>query len=455
MNITVYGAGYVGLVSAVCLAELGHYVCCVDIDQNRIDSLNQGQVPIYEDGLIELLKSNLEADRIHFTTDLKTAVLFGKVQIIAVGTPSAADGSVDMAHVYSVARHIGSFIKESRVVVTKSTVPVGSADKINNIIKNELKKRHLAIKFDVVSNPEFLKEGAAISDFMNPDRIIIGSQSTNAIEIMRELYAPLIKKGKPFLIMSERSAEFTKYVANAFLATKISFMNEMSRVTEKIDVDIENVKKAIGFDKRISEKFLNPGCGFGGSCFPKDISALRNFAKSLGTETYIIKAVLETNAMQKRLLFDKINTYFDGKLQNKVIALWGLSFKPNTDDVRCAPSRTLIELLCQAGAIVRAYDPLAMKNIAALYDQCKQLQLCENMEATLENADALAIVTEWDQFKNPDFELLKKAVKNPVIFDGRNLYDLKEIEEKGFQYYSVGRTQSAKKSSDSFCSVSA
>lgn len=439
MNITVYGAGYVGLVSAVCLAELGHHVYCLDIDQSRVDSLKRAQVPIYEAGLTALLQKNLAAGRIHFTTDPKIAVVFGQVQIIAVGTPAGADGSVDMSHVDSVATTIGSLITKYSVIVTKSTVPVGTAQRLHGIVSTQLKKRDTSVEFDVVSNPEFLKEGDAVSDFMNPDRIIIGAHSPQAIAIMRELYAPLTEKGKPLVVMSERSAEFTKYVANTFLATKISFMNEMSRLAERIDVDIEDIKNAIGLDKRIGEKFLNPGCGFGGSCFPKDVSALQNFAKALDCEAHITDAVLKTNAIQKRIIFDKIYDYFDGKLENKVVALWGLAFKPNTDDVRCAPSRTLIELLWQEGAIVQAYDPLAMKKIDAIYGQSSRLQLCETAEAALQHADVLAIVTEWEQFKNPDFKRMKQALKKPAIFDGRNIYDPKMMKEKGFEYFSIGR----------------
>lgn len=440
MNVSVYGAGYVGLVSAVCLAELGHHVYCLDIDRDRVDLLNCGQVPIYERGLAALLQKNLANNRIHFTTNPKSVIDFGHVHIIAVGTPAANDGCVDMNHVDSVATTIGSLMTQYSVVVIKSTVPVGTAKQIHEMIAQELKKRDVSIEFDIISNPEFLKEGEAVADFMNPDRIIIGTECQRAIDMMRELYAPLIAKEKPMVVMSQRSAEFTKYVANAFLATKISFMNEMSRLAEKINVDIEAVKTAIGLDKRIGDKFLNPGCGFGGSCFPKDVSALQRFAKALGCEVPIIEAVLRTNRLQKRLLFDKIYCYFQGELSNKVVALWGLAFKPNTDDVRCAPSCTLIELLCQEGAIVQAYDPLAMKNIEAVYGQSPHLRLCESAELALCGADVLAIVTEWEHFKSPDFEKIKQLLKYPVIFDGRNLYDPNEMKRKGFAYFAMGRS---------------
>ena len=439
MNVTVYGAGYVGLVSAVCLAELGHHVYCLDIDQNRVDLLNCAQVPIYEAGLAALLQKNMHKERIHFTTDAQAAVDFGAVQIIAVGTPATDDGAVDMRHVYSVATTIGSMMTRYSVIVTKSTVPVGTAQRLQEIISTALAKRKTALEFDVVSNPEFLKEGAAVADFMNPDRIIVGAKSQRALAIIRELYEPLLAKKAPLVVMSERSAEFTKYAANAFLATKISFMNEMSRLAERIDVDIEDIKKAVGLDKRIGEKFLNPGCGFGGSCFPKDVSALESFARALDCEAHITAAVLKTNALQKRLLFDKIRHYFAGDLKNKVVALWGLAFKPNTDDVRCAPSRTLIELLWREGARVQAYDPLAMHNIEALYGSSPQLQLCESAAAALHNADVLAIVTEWEHFKNPDFSKIKHALKNPVIFDGRNLYVPSDMKRKGFVYFPIGR----------------
>lgn len=439
MNVTVYGAGYVGLVSAVCLAELGHHVYCLDIDQGRVDLLNRAQTPICETGLAALLGKNLHSGHIHFTTDAQVAVGFGKVQIIAVGTPAADDGSVDMSHVYSVATNIGSMMTHYSTIVTKSTVPVGTAQRLQEIISKELKKREASLEFDIVSNPEFLKEGDAVADFMNPDRIIIGTKMQRAVAIIRELYEPLIAKKSPLVVMSERSAEFTKYAANAFLATKISFMNEMSRLAERIDADIEDIKKAVGLDKRIGEKFLNPGCGFGGSCFPKDVSALESFARALDCEVHITAAVLKTNALQKRLLFDKIQHYFAGELQNKVVALWGLAFKPNTDDVRCAPSRTLIELLWREGAIVQAYDPLAMKNIEVIYGSSPHLQLCESAEAALHNADVLAIVTEWEHFKNPDFRKIKQALKSPVIFDGRNLYAPNEMKRKGFAYFPIGR----------------
>ena len=369
MNVTVYGAGYVGLVSAVCFAELGHNVACFDIDKKKIDLLSQGNVPIYEPGLAELLQKNLAVARLHFTTDAVIAVSFGEIHIIAVGTPSREDGSVDMEHVFSVARMIGDLMEQHCTIVTKSTVPVGTTEKVRQCIMQQLHRRELSIEFTVVSNPEFLKEGEAVSDFMNPDRIIIGATQPQVIENMRRLYSSLINQNKPFVVMDERSAEFTKYVANAFLATKISFMNEMSQLADRMDVNIEKIKYAIGLDKRIGMKFLNPGCGFGGSCFPKDIQAMKNFAAQLNYPAEMINAVFTINEAQKRVIFEKIYHYFHGDLKNKIIALWGLAFKPNTDDVRSAPSLTAMELLWKHHATIQAYDPLAMKNIQSIYGE--------------------------------------------------------------------------------------
>jgi len=439
MKISIYGAGYVGIVSAVCFAELGHDVCCIDLDQNKITELNQGELPIYEEGLPELLKKNLLGNRIHFTTDPEVGVAFSKLQIIAVGTPSNADGSVNMEYVLKVAKTIGSLMNHYSVIVTKSTVPVGTADRLTSVVSRELKERSEHVDFDVVSNPEFLREGAAVADFMSPDRIIIGTEQKRAIELMRILYGPLTVQGKPFLVMDSHSAEFSKYAANAFLATKISFMNEMSQFAELLGADIELVKKVLGSDKRISDKFLNPGCGFGGSCFPKDTHALKACADDIKHPAYIINAVLATNEAQKRRLFDKIEAFFDNNLNNRVVALWGLAFKPGTDDVRSSPSRTLMELLWQAGAVVQAYDPLAMKNMADIYRESKQLTLCQNAQAALQGADVLAIVTEWDEFRYVDFQHIKQELTYPAIFDGRNIYDPSAIKRLGFDYFPIGR----------------
>lgn len=439
MQVTVYGAGYVGLVSAVCLAEIGHKVCSFDIDQKKVNMLNQGQLPIYEIGLIELLKKNLSCGNIHFTSDPDVAVEFAMVQIIAVGTPPQKDGTVNLRYVFEAAKTIAQRMTKYCVIVTKSTVPVGTLNQVHNIIRTKLKKCEKLISFDVVSNPEFLKEGTAVSDFMDPDRIIVGVQTKRALKIVRELYAPLLAEDKTLVIMDENSAEFTKYAANAFLATKISFINEMSHLAEKMGADIEQIKRGLGFDKRINIQFLNPGCGFGGSCFPKDVAALQSFARHLDCPAYITSAVLKTNEIQKKILFEKIYHFFNGDLKDKTVALWGLSFKPNTDDVREAPSRRFMELLWSAGAKVQAYDPLAMENIAAIYEQSDQLMLCKNSLLALRNADVLAIVTEWEEFRYPDFKAIKQLLKHPVVFDGRNLYDPKEMNRIGLQYFSIGR----------------
>lgn len=438
MNVSIYGVGYVGLVTGVCLAQMGHNVCCLDIDTKKIQMLKAGEVPIYEDHLEDLLHKMLAAGRIHFTTDMEVAVNHGVVQMIAVGTPPKSDGSADLSHVMAVANNLAQHLSEYRIIVNKSTVPVGTADLVQNTIAQSLQSQKKSIAFDVVSNPEFLKEGRAINDFLKPDRIVVGSENTKATAIMRELYAPLIDHGRPFVVMSTHSSELTKYASNAFLATKISFMNEMSQLAERLDADINEVKKGMGYDKRIGPAFLNPGCGYGGSCFPKDVSALEFLAEDLGYSARILKAVQETNKQQKEVLFHKIASYFDQDLKGKTIALWGLAFKPGTDDLRDAPSLTLMEMLWEAGANVRAYDPMAMQNAKKTYGDHPQLTLCDSAEASLQGSHVLAIVTEWPEFFEPDFTKIKNTLHQPVIFDGRNIYDPKLVAKHGIQYCGIG-----------------
>ncbi len=439
MNITVYGAGYVGLVSALGLAELGHRVLCCDVDTQKIAFLKQGKLPICEQNLDNLLHENLFASRIEFSTDSKEAASFGLVQMITVGTPSNEDGSVDLRAVDQVVKTLAAHLSTYSVIAVKSTVPTGTVDHIKQLMATVLVERQCDIEYDVVSNHEFLKEGTAIVDFMQPNRIVVGTTSPRAADVMRELYAYFIEKNVPFLVMDERSAELTKYAANAFLATKISFMNEMSQLSEALGADIENVKKALGLDPRIGSEFINPGCGFGGSCFPKDMDALVNQMESQRLPGFIARAVLSVNEIQKKWLFEKLKDYFNDDLKGKVIALWGLAFKPNTDDVRAAPSRILLELLEQAGACVQAYDPLAMDNIRNIYGDLDYLRLGFSAETVLENADALVIVTEWKVFGEFDLSIVRKKLANPVIFDGRNMFDPRLMQEMGLEYFSIGR----------------
>lgn len=442
MNITVFGTGYVGLVTGVCLAELGNHVVCVDINQEKINLLKQGTSPIYEPGLDDLLQRNIQAGRIEFTTDAQSALQHGTMHFIAVGTPPGDNGSADLSAVYAVAHTIGQHIQEYCLVLNKSTVPVGTADTVRDIIKQELAKRQLQIDFDIASNPEFLREGAAISDFMNPDRIIVGADTEKATEIMRRLYTPLIDAGRRFIVMDTRSSELTKYASNAFLATKISFINEMSHLAERLGADIEQVRIGMSMDPRIGEHFLFPGCGYGGSCFPKDVQALVKTASDCGYETKILQAVEEVNAKQKQLLYQKINRYFSDDLQNKVVALWGLSFKPNTDDMRDASSLILLESLWQQGAVVQVYDPIAMEKTKQLYPESSdKLRFCDSRYDALKNADVLAIATEWDEFRQPDFKFIKEQLKHPVIFDGRNIYNPSEVAKHELSYYAIGRGQ--------------
>jgi UDPglucose 6-dehydrogenase len=440
MNLTVFGIGYVGLVQAAVLAEVGHNVLCVDIDADKVERLNQGLIPIYEPGLESLVRENHAAGRITFTTDVAAAVKHGQILMSAVGTPPSEDGSADLKYVLAVAEAIGREMEAPKIVVSKSTVPVGTCDKIRLKIAETLKARgREELDFDVVSNPEFLKEGSAVVDCMKPDRIIIGTSSDNTEKVMRELYAPFSRNHDKMIVMDVRSAEFTKYAANCILATKISFMNEMSGLAERLGADIEEVRKGIGSDPRIGYDFIYPGIGYGGSCFPKDVRAMIQTAEGISFDAKMLKAVDERNNAQKSILFEKAHRYFKGNLKGKVFALWGLAFKPNTDDMREAPSRTLMEALWQAGASVQAFDPEAMQECQSIYGQRDDLLLCGTKEAALRGADALLIVTEWKSFRAPSFDLMRDALTTPVIFDGRNLYDPKVIARHGLEYHSIGR----------------
>jgi UDPglucose 6-dehydrogenase len=409
------------------------------VDEHKIAKLQSGHCPIHEPGLPELIEKNLKIGRLQFTSNLDQAVAHGFYQFIAVGTPQDEDGSADLRHVLAVAKTIGEKINEYRVVIIKSTVPVGTADKVRNTIENALSQRKMSVEFDVVSNPEFLREGAAIDDFMNSDRIIIGVANQTANNHMRLLYAPFNRNQDRLISMNIRSAELTKYAANSILATKISFMNELSQLAELLDADIERVRIGIGSDPRIGYHFINPGCGYGGSCFPKDLSALESMANQLSYEPQLIKAAQQVNHAQKRVLFNKILRHFNHDLTNKVIALWGLAFKPNTDDMREAPSRVLMEALWQAGACIQAYDPAAISEAERIYGHRKDLKFCTSAEQALQGADVLAIVTEWSDFLSPDFAMIKQSLKQPTIFDGRNLYDPEFMSQLGFSYYAIGR----------------
>ena len=442
MKVTIFGTGYVGLVTGTCLAEMGNHVLCVDVDADKIARLERGDIPIFEPGLEPLVQRNHEAGRLAFSTDAKAAVAHGDTIFIAVGTPPDEDGSADLKYVLAVARSIGENLTGYVVVVDKSTVPVGTADRVRAEIDAALKKRGVEIAFDVVSNPEFLKEGNAVDDCMKPDRIVIGSSSSRAIDLLKSLYAPFNRNHDRIVVMDERSAELTKYAANAMLATKISFMNEIANIAEHVGADVEMVRHGIGSDPRIGYSFIYPGTGYGGSCFPKDVQALERTAHSNGYQARLLGAVEAVNRDQKRKLFDLITRHFAGELRGKVIALWGLAFKPNTDDMREAPSRVLMEALWKSGAKVRAFDPEARGETRRIYGQRDDLVLCEDPESTLAGADALAVVTEWKVFRSPDFARIKANLKNPVIFDGRNLYDPAMVESAGLAYYGIGRGRS-------------
>lgn len=439
MKITIYGSGYVGLVTGACLADVGNHVLCVDVDEAKVAALKKGEVPIFEHGLKEMIHNAANDGRIDFTTDQAKAVEYAELQIIAVGTPPDEDGSADLQYVLSVAKTIGSHMTDRKVIVNKSTVPVGTGDKVREVVQARLNKRGLEIPFDVVSNPEFLKEGAALGDFMKPDRIIVGSDSEYATAMMHELYAPFSRNHDKLVVMDIRSAELTKYAANAMLATKISFMNEMSQLAEKLGADIEQVRIGIGSDPRIGFQFIYPGCGYGGSCFPKDVKALERAARDIGFDAKVLTAVESRNDEQKQLLFKKLNQHFDGDLAGKTIAIWGLAFKPNTDDMREAPSRVLMEALWDAGAKVQAHDPEAMDECARIYGKRDDLRLCDLPQEALTNADALILCTEWKIFRSPDFKMMRSKMSQPVVIDGRNIYDKKTMLANGFSYYSIGR----------------
>jgi len=439
LKITIVGTGYVGLVTGACFAEVGNEVLGLDVDASKIRTLEAGEIPIYEPGLLEVVKRNRAAGRLHFTTDLDEAVRFGTVQCIAVGTPPGEDGSADLKYVLEAARNIGRRMTEYRVVVDKSTVPVGTADKVKAEISAELARRRVEIPFAVVSNPEFLKEGAAVEDFMRPDRVVVGADDERAIQIMRALYTPFQRNHERFLLMDVRSAELTKYAANAMLATRISFMNELANLAERLGADIEEVRKGMGSDPRIGYHFLYAGAGYGGSCFPKDVKALIRTANEAEGALPILEAVDEVNAAQKKVLARKILARFGGKLSGRHIAVWGLAFKQNTDDMREASSRVLIEELVAGGATVTAYDPVAMPAAKQVLAGLQGIRYAESPLAALDGADALAVVTEWQEFRSPDFEAIRARLKTPAIFDGRNLYDPAQLKRLGLEYYPIGR----------------
>jgi UDPglucose 6-dehydrogenase len=439
MKITVFGSGYVGLVTGACLADVGNQVLCMDVDPRKIEQLQQGIIPIYEPGLEEMVKDNQAAGRLSFTTDVKQAVDFGLFQFVAVGTPPDEDGSADLKYVLAVAKSIAEHMSDYKVVIDKSTVPVGTADKVKNVISQVLAERGQQLEFDVVSNPEFLKEGSALDDFMKPDRIIIGTDNPRTAELLKALYSPFNRSRERVITMDIRSAELTKYAANAMLATKISFMNELANLAERLGADIEQVRHGIGSDSRIGYSFIYPGCGYGGSCFPKDVKALERTAQEMGYHAELLSAVENVNDRQKQRLFEKISTHYPQGVKGKVFALWGLAFKPNTDDMREAPSRVLIDALTTAGAIVQAYDPEALHEAQRIFGDKAGLVLCDKQADVLNQADALVIVTEWKQFRSPDFEQLSLQLTDKVIFDGRNMYEPKVVKQAGLNYYAIGR----------------
>ena len=439
MKITVIGTGYVGLVTGTCLAEVGNEVLCLDVDPKKIATLKAGGIPIYEPGLQDMVKRNVEAGRLFFTTDIEESVAFGQIQFIAVGTPPDEDGSADLQYVVAAARNIGRHMTATKLVVDKSTVPVGTADKVKAALQEELAKRGVAIEFSVASNPEFLKEGAAVDDFMKPDRIVIGTDSEQATALLRQLYAPFQRNHDRLTVMDVRSAELTKYAANAMLATRISFMNELAVLAEKLGADIEQVRHGIGSDPRIGYHFLYAGCGYGGSCFPKDVQALRRTGQENGIALRVLDAVEEANEAQKQILVNKLTAKLGKDLKGKRFAMWGLAFKPNTDDMREAPSRAMLEALWAMGASVAAYDPAAMEETHRVYGDRADLTLVESPMDALDGADALLIVTEWKVFRSPNFDAMKALLKAPLIFDGRNLYEPQAMRDLGFDYNPIGR----------------
>ncbi len=439
MKITVIGTGYVGLVTGTCLAEVGNEVLCLDVDPTKIETLKAGGIPIYEPGLEDMVKRNVAAGRLHFTTDIEESVRFGQIQFIAVGTPPDEDGSADLQYVVAAARNIGRNMTDYKLVVDKSTVPVGTADKVRAALQEELAKRGVALEFNVASNPEFLKEGAAVDDFMKPDRIVIGTDSERATQLLRQLYAPFQRNHDRLTVMDVRSAELTKYAANAMLATRISFMNELAVLAEKLGADIEQVRHGIGSDPRIGYDFLYAGCGYGGSCFPKDVQALRRTGQENGIPLRVLDAVEAANDAQKQILVHKLTAKLGTDLKGKRFAMWGLAFKPNTDDMREAPSRSMLEALWAMGAAVSAYDPAAMEETRRIYGERADLLLVDSPMDALKGADALLIVTEWKVFRSPNFETMKSLLKAPLIFDGRNLYEPQAMREMGFDYLPIGR----------------
>ncbi|HVI26722.1 MAG TPA: UDP-glucose/GDP-mannose dehydrogenase family protein [Xanthomonadaceae bacterium] len=449
MRVTIFGTGYVGLVTGTCLAEVGHDVVCVDVDQAKVEGLDRGVIPIYEPGLEPMVKANHAAGRLKFTTDAAAGIAHGDIVFIAVGTPPDEDGSADLQYVLAVARTIGEHLQRPAVVVDKSTVPVGTADKVRATIAQALQARGADIAFDVVSNPEFLKEGAAVEDCMRPDRIVIGSDNPAAIDKLRRLYAPFNRNHERIVAMDVRSAELTKYAANAMLATKISFMNEISCIAEQVGADIEHVRQGIGSDPRIGWHFIYPGAGYGGSCFPKDVQALARIAEQVGCEPRLLNAVEAVNHAQKGHLFELIQRHYDlGEdegVRGKTFAVWGLAFKPNTDDMREASSRRLLAQLWEAGATVRAYDPEAMKETRRIFGERADLVLCDSAQDAVRGADALVVVTEWKQFRSPDFAGLAATLHDRVVFDGRNLYEPAEVEAVGLAYYGIGRGRSVRR----------
>lgn len=440
MKVTIVGTGYVGLVSGACLAEVGNHVLCLDLDPAKIRILENGDIPIHEPGLIDVVRRNVAAGRLSFTTDIDRAVAHARIQFIAVGTPPDEDGSADLQYVLAAARNIGSRMSKDKIIVDKSSVPVGTANKVSAVIADELKKRGIKLKYSVVSNPEFLKEGAAIEDFMRPDRIVIGGDDAHAIQKMRELYAPFNRNHDRIIVMDVKSAELTKYAANAMLATRISFMNELANVAEKLGADIEMVRLGIGSDTRIGYHFLYSGCGYGGSCFPKDVKALIKTANDdAGITLKVLNAVEAVNDAQKKVLTNKIKARFGTDLIGKNFAIWGLAFKPNTDDMRDAPSRKLISDLLEAGATVTAYDPVAMPEAQRIFGTDPNISYADNPLTACKDADALVIVTEWKEFHNPDFAIIKTQLKNPLIFDGRSMYESAAVSAHGLEYFPIGR----------------
>ena len=439
MNLTIIGTGYVGLVSGTCFAEMGNNVICVDNDKRKIDMLLKGKIPIWEPGLEEMVQRNHKEGRLHFTTDIKQAVENSDICFIAVGTPPDEDGSADLKYVLAVAKDIATYMNGHKIIADKSTVPIGTADKVKETVQTILNERKVDYTFDVVSNPEFLKEGDAINDSLKPDRIVVGTDNEDCAEIMRELYTPFARTHEKVIIMSIRSAEMTKYTANAMLATKISFMNDIARLCELVGADVNEVRQGIGSDTRIGYKFIYPGIGYGGSCFPKDVKALVKIAEQVGMKARVLQAVEDVNDDQKKWLAEKVIKHFGADLTGKTFAIWGLSFKPKTDDMREAPSLTIIKMLTDAGAKIVAYDPVAMQEAKRVIGDDPNISYAEGNYEALKDADALLLVTEWNQFRYPDFQAIKDRLKQPVIFDGRNQYNPAEMKEMGFTYYAIGR----------------